>query len=269
MNSGDFASRFDASMILPQREPGTRPLRRSSPLIEACDAMKRWASSDSDISSENSATALPPACSAAFSAKLAISALLCTTMSSATKLWSSGNRRGRTSPARPSGSIETIGSHQTSADARSPSARSPSAPARVASCGRERPRVPTCQLWFRGRPVRAAMSAQAVLPLRGGDPRPDVGRQRVHVGLEHVRRQVGHRPLELRSLTDDRDPPGERVDVGLPGDQHLARHRVGALVDHALQRADLRDAVQPQQQMLHVARQPRADRCVPDLAEAL
>ena len=73
MNSGDFASRLEASMILPQRDAGTLPLRRSSPLIEACEAMKRCASSDSDISSENSATALLPA-SAAFSAKLAISA---------------------------------------------------------------------------------------------------------------------------------------------------------------------------------------------------
>ena len=73
MNSGDFARRLDASMILPQRDGGTLPLRRSSPLIDACEAMKRWASSDSDISSENSATAfLAP--SAAFSAKLAISA---------------------------------------------------------------------------------------------------------------------------------------------------------------------------------------------------
>jgi hypothetical protein len=60
-------------------------LRRSSPRIDACEAMKRWASSDSDISSENSATALRDS-SAAFSAKLAIRALLWTTMSSATKL---------------------------------------------------------------------------------------------------------------------------------------------------------------------------------------
>ena len=75
MKSGDLASRFDASMILPQREAGTLPLRRSSPLIEAWEATKRWASSDSDISSENSATAFF-APSAAFSAKLAISALL-------------------------------------------------------------------------------------------------------------------------------------------------------------------------------------------------
>ena len=36
----------------------TRPLRRSSPLIDACEATKRWASSASDISSENSATGL-------------------------------------------------------------------------------------------------------------------------------------------------------------------------------------------------------------------
>src|SRR5205085_1598981 len=41
--------------------------------MDAWDAMKRWASSPSDISSENSATALFDV-SAAFSAKLAISA---------------------------------------------------------------------------------------------------------------------------------------------------------------------------------------------------
>ena len=73
MKSGDVARRFDASTIFPQRDAGTRPLRRSSPLIDACEAMKRWASSDSDISSENSATAFF-APSAAFSAKLAIRA---------------------------------------------------------------------------------------------------------------------------------------------------------------------------------------------------
>ena len=71
MNSDDSASRFDAARILPQRAGGTLPLRRSSPLIDACDAMKRCASSDSDISSENSATAFSLS-SAAFSAKLAI-----------------------------------------------------------------------------------------------------------------------------------------------------------------------------------------------------
>ena len=37
----------------------TRPLRSDSPLILAREAMKRWASSPSDISSENRATALP------------------------------------------------------------------------------------------------------------------------------------------------------------------------------------------------------------------
>ena len=71
MYSGDSASRFDACRIFGQREPGTLPLRRSSPLIDACEAMKRCASSDSDISSENSATACLES-SAAFSAKLAI-----------------------------------------------------------------------------------------------------------------------------------------------------------------------------------------------------
>ena len=73
MNSDDSASRLLAARILPQRAGGTLPLRRSSPLIEACDAMKRCASSDSDISSENSATAFS-LLSAAYSAKLAISA---------------------------------------------------------------------------------------------------------------------------------------------------------------------------------------------------
>ncbi len=37
----------------------TLPLRSDSPLIRARDAMKRCASSPSDISSENIATALP------------------------------------------------------------------------------------------------------------------------------------------------------------------------------------------------------------------
>ena len=58
MNSGDSASRLEACEDLrPSASAGTLPLRRSSPLIEACEAMKRCASSDSDISSENSATA--------------------------------------------------------------------------------------------------------------------------------------------------------------------------------------------------------------------
>src|SRR5688500_20348480 len=73
MYRGEWPSRFEACRIFGQREGGTLPLRRSSPLIEACDAMNRCASSDSDISSENSATALLPS-SAAFSQKLAISA---------------------------------------------------------------------------------------------------------------------------------------------------------------------------------------------------
>ena len=88
------------------------PLRRSSPLIEACEAMKRCASSDSDISSENSATA----CwllSAAYSAKLAISALLWTTMSSATKLCSPGTVRSNVS-CSPRYSIDATSSHHRS-----------------------------------------------------------------------------------------------------------------------------------------------------------
>jgi hypothetical protein len=61
-------------------------------LIEACEAMKRCASSPSDISSENSATALLEF-SAAFSAMFAISALLWTTMSAATKFRKPGTSR--------------------------------------------------------------------------------------------------------------------------------------------------------------------------------
>ncbi len=73
MNSGESARRDEAARILGQRVCGTLPLRRSSPRMDACEAMKRCASSPSDISSENSATAFwwP---SAAFSAKLAMSA---------------------------------------------------------------------------------------------------------------------------------------------------------------------------------------------------
>ena len=65
----------------------SRPLRRSSPLIEACDAMKRCASSASDISRLNRATGRRWSLfSATFSAMLVTSALLWTTTSSATKL---------------------------------------------------------------------------------------------------------------------------------------------------------------------------------------
>ena len=53
------ASRVDASRIFGQRCSATRPLRSSSPLMRACEATKRWASSASDISSVNSATGLP------------------------------------------------------------------------------------------------------------------------------------------------------------------------------------------------------------------
>ena len=72
-NSADSASRLEAARIFAQRVCGTLPLRRSSPLIDAWLAMKRCASSPSDISRLNSATASLPV-SAACSAKLAISA---------------------------------------------------------------------------------------------------------------------------------------------------------------------------------------------------
>ena len=70
--SGASARRWQASRILGQRCSATLPRRRSSPLIRAWEATKRWASSDSDISRENSATACPA--STAFSAMLATSA---------------------------------------------------------------------------------------------------------------------------------------------------------------------------------------------------
>src|SRR5437588_103093 len=74
-HSGAAARRWLALRIFGQRCSDTRPLRSSSPLILACEATKRWASSASAISSENSATGFP--CStAAFSAMLHTSALL-------------------------------------------------------------------------------------------------------------------------------------------------------------------------------------------------
>ena len=58
IHSGASDSRWQASRIFGQRFSATRPLRSSSPRIRACEATNRWASSDSDISSENSATEL-------------------------------------------------------------------------------------------------------------------------------------------------------------------------------------------------------------------
>ena len=76
-HSGAAASRWEASRIFGQRCSATRPLRSSSPLIRAWEATKRWASSASAISSENSATGRGAWCStAAFSAMLQTSALL-------------------------------------------------------------------------------------------------------------------------------------------------------------------------------------------------
>ncbi len=67
MKIGERASFSVACSTFGQRSALTRPLRSDSPLIFAREAMKRWASSPSDISSENSATALPWS-TAAFSA---------------------------------------------------------------------------------------------------------------------------------------------------------------------------------------------------------
>ena len=75
MNMGADASFCVALTTFGQRSGLTRPLRRSSPSSLACDAMKRCASSVSDISSENSATGLPWS-TAAFSAMFVTNALL-------------------------------------------------------------------------------------------------------------------------------------------------------------------------------------------------
>ena len=58
-HSGASASRELALTIFGQDASGTRPLLRSSPRTLACEAMKRRASSASDISRLNSATGLP------------------------------------------------------------------------------------------------------------------------------------------------------------------------------------------------------------------
>ena len=78
MNSGAWSKRpAHSSTRFHLRSSLRRPLRRSSPLIDACEATKRWASSDSLISRLNSATALRRSgsgCSATFSAKFVTSA---------------------------------------------------------------------------------------------------------------------------------------------------------------------------------------------------
>ena len=69
IQSGADSSWLQALTTFGQSLVATRPLRSRSPAIRACEAMKRWASSISDISSENSATALS-AFTATFSAML-------------------------------------------------------------------------------------------------------------------------------------------------------------------------------------------------------
>src|SRR5438876_293323 len=59
MKSGAAASFSVAFSTFGHRSGRTRPLRRSSPFSLASAAMNRWASSVSDISSENIATAWP------------------------------------------------------------------------------------------------------------------------------------------------------------------------------------------------------------------
>ena len=75
MKIGAAASFSTARSTFGQRSALTRPLRSSSLDTLACEAMKRCASSVSDISSENRATGLPWSI-AAFSAMLVASVLL-------------------------------------------------------------------------------------------------------------------------------------------------------------------------------------------------
>ena len=69
IHSGAASSLLQALTTLGQSPLATRPLRSRSPARRACEAMKRWASSISDISSENSATGFLPT-RATFSAML-------------------------------------------------------------------------------------------------------------------------------------------------------------------------------------------------------
>ena len=211
MYSGESASRFDAWRIFGHRETGTLPLRRSSPRIDACDAMNRCASSDSDISSENSATAFLDS-SAAFSAKFAISALLWTTMSSATKLWSLGTVRSYVSSS-PRAS--------TAADFIPPEVRRRELlELRAADRVGER-----CQLTARDAPCVDVPVVVAGVAGGGADvgprpaalgvahPLPNVGRQGVDVHLWRPGRPIHRDEREPFFLADDGYPSRERIEA--------------------------------------------------------
>ena len=90
--SGASSSSLQARTTFGQSRWETWPLRSLSPEIRARQAMKRCASSTSDISSEKKATGMLRF-TATFSAMLATSALLWTITSSATKFRRPGTSR--------------------------------------------------------------------------------------------------------------------------------------------------------------------------------
>ena len=162
-NSADSASRLEAARIFAQRVCGTLPLRRSSPLIDAWLAMKRCASSPSrHLEAEQRDGLL------------------------------AGERRvlGEVGHQRAVVDDDVVGHEVVLArdgevvrlllpevldrgDLVPPQvargeAGELAAVRRLArawpSWGRERPRVPTCQLWLRGRPAAALISAHERSP---------------------------------------------------------------------------------------------------------
>ena len=210
-----------------------RPARRRAPcpcagrrrLIDACEAMNRCASSDSDISSENSATAFLDS-SAAFSAKLAISALLWTTMSSATKLWSPGTVRSYVS-CSPADSIDATSSHHRS-EVASSRARALGARrrARRELPTRHAPRADVPVVVARVPGGRADLRPRAVA-LGRDDLVPDLGGQacrRTSSGAR-ARADARRRARAGACLPTTGDALGERVEALAAGDPHLARDR--------------------------------------------
>ena len=182
-------------------------------MIDACEAMKRWASSASDISSENSATALL-APSAAFSAKLAISADLPIDGRAARMIrlpgWKPPVIASRSS--KPDGvpvidlpSRESCSSLSSSASSRS-------------SIERKSLRRSS---WATSRIARSAMSTSS----RGG------ASWRVHARLDlvgGVQQAAQHRvladdPRVLADVADGRDRAGQQVDRGAAADARRAR----------------------------------------------
>ena len=170
----------------------------------------------------------------------------------------------------PIGSIETISSHHRSEVASWSSSSSPLQSASFCSCGRETPRVPTCQLWLRGWPAAWLTSLQRPVALGREHAIPDRRRAACRRSSRASRVfSVGQRAPGLRRLAADVDEAAEALDAVLPGDADLARDLLGSLVDRALERADARHDAEPQEQVLNIAREPLADRRVADLAQAI